>query len=61
MKETTCGRRGFTVLESTALVPAERDRDGAAITVRMGEQMPAAELFKGRQFDREVTVLCVRW
>jgi transposase-like protein len=23
--------------------------------------MPASELFKGRQFDQEVIVLCVRW
>ena len=27
----------------------------------MVEQMPASELFKGRQFDQEVIVLCVRW
>ena len=28
---------------------------------QMVELMPASELFKGRQFDREVIVLCVRW
>ena len=28
---------------------------------QMIELMPASELFKGRQFDREVIVLCVRW
>ena len=44
-----------------ALVQTERDRDGAAITAQMVERTPASDLFKGRQFDQEVIVLCVRW
>lgn len=28
---------------------------------QMVELMPASELFKGRQFDQEIIVLCVRW
>ena len=43
-----------------ALVQTERDRDGAARMTQMIELMPASELFKGRQFDQEVIVLCVR-
>ena len=28
---------------------------------QMVDVTPASELFKGRQFDREIIVLCVRW
>jgi transposase-like protein len=28
---------------------------------QMIQLVPALELFEGRQFDREVIVLCVRW
>jgi hypothetical protein len=42
-------------------VQTEPGRDGAAIITQMVELMPAWELFKGRRFDREVIVLCVRW
>src|SRR5665647_2119801 len=35
--------------------------DGAAIMTQMVELTPASKLFKGRQFDQEVIVLCVRW
>jgi hypothetical protein len=28
---------------------------------RMPRLVPVQELFKGRHFDREIVVLCVRW
>src|SRR3954452_20684544 len=33
----------------------------AAVTPDMVEPASAQELFKGRHFDREIIVLCVRW
>jgi transposase-like protein len=58
-----CERKALRGLHAKfpALVQTERNRDGAAIMTQMVELMPASELFKGRQFDREVIVLCVRW
>ena len=44
-----------------ALVQSDRDLEGAAIMTQMDDLTPASELFKGRQFDQEVIVLCVRW
>jgi transposase-like protein len=44
-----------------ALVQTARDRSAAAIMAQMVERTPTSELFKGRQFDQEVIVLCVRW
>jgi transposase-like protein len=44
-----------------ALVQTARDRSAAAIMAQMVERTPSSELFKGRQFDQEVIVLCVRW
>jgi transposase-like protein len=32
-----------------------------AVTPGMEEPTSARELFKGRHFDREIIVLCVRW
>jgi hypothetical protein len=48
-------------VELLALVQTKRHHDGTAIMTQMVELAPASELFKGRQFDREVNVLCVRW
>ena len=44
-----------------ALVQSDRDLKGAAVMTQMVDVTPASELFKGRQFDREIIVLCVRW
>ena len=44
-----------------ALVQSDRDLEGAAIMTQVDDLTPASELFKGRQFDQEVIVLCVRW
>jgi len=44
-----------------ALVQTERHHDGTARMTQMVQLVPASELFKGRQFDREVIVSCVRW
>jgi transposase-like protein len=42
-------------------VQTERDLGWCCDNYPMVERMPASELFKGRQFDQEVIVLCVRW
>jgi transposase-like protein len=44
-----------------ALVQSDRDLEGAAIMTQMFKVTPTSELFKGRQFDQEIIVLCVRW
>jgi transposase-like protein len=54
-------QESWHVQDQKALVQTERDRGGAAIMAQMVERMPSSELFKGRQFDQEVIVLCVRW
>ncbi len=33
----------------------------SAMMDRMPRFVPVEELFKGRHFDREIVVLCVRW
>lgn len=43
-----------------AQVQSDRDLEGAAVMTQMVDVTPASELFKGRQFDQEIIVLCVR-
>jgi transposase-like protein len=36
-------------------------RGDSGMMGRMSRLVPVEELFKGRQFDQEIVVLCVRW
>ena len=55
--QQACGAAVSTLLK-TALV---QTRPGVSDDVQMPPFVPVEQLFKGRHFDQEIVVLCVRW